>query len=191
MSIYNCNVDILLAIENYGSSMDISENSIGGKFMFSIGDMIYYPRHGAGIIEGIEEKEVLTEKCKYYVIWIVLGDMRVMVPIDKTEIHGIRYITSKERIDDIYNILSGKTGCMHKSWSKRYRENEAIIGNGDVFEISELVKNLTVADRGKKLSTGERRMLENVRQLLVSELMLIMNESYEKMEEKVLGMINQ
>ena len=157
--------------------------------MFSIGDMIYYPRHGAGIIEGIEEKEVLGEKCKYYVIRIALGDMKVMVPINKTEFHGIRNITSKDRIDDIYNILSGETSCMCKSWSKRYRENEAIIRRGDVFEISELVKNLTVADRGKKLSTGEKRMLENVRQLLVSELMLMLDEPYEKIEEKVLGII--
>ncbi|MBP7072698.1 MAG: CarD family transcriptional regulator [Clostridia bacterium] len=157
--------------------------------MFSIGDMIYYPRHGAGIIEGIEEKEVLGEKCKYYVIRIALGDMKVMVPINKTEFHGIRNITSKDRIDDIYNILSGETSCMCKNWSKRYRENEAIIRRGDVFEISELVKNLTVADRGKKLSTGEKRMLENVRQLLVSELMLMLDEPYEKIEEKVLGII--
>ena len=157
--------------------------------MFSIGDMIYYPRHGAGIIEGIEEKEVLGEKCKYYVIRIALGDMKVMVPISKTEFHGIRNITSKDRIDDIYNILSGETSCMCKNWSKRYRENEAIIRRGDVFEISELVKNLTVADRGKKLSTGEKRMLENVRQLLVSELMLMLDEPYEKIEEKVLGII--
>jgi CarD family transcriptional regulator len=157
--------------------------------MFSIGDMIYYPRHGAGIIEGIEEKEVLGEKCKYYVIRIALGDMKVMVPIGKTEFHGIRNITSRDRIDDIYNILSGETSCMCKNWSKRYRENEAIIRRGDVFEISELVKNLTVADRGKKLSTGEKRMLENVRQLLVSELMLMLDEPYEKIEEKVLGII--
>ena len=157
--------------------------------MFSIGDMIYYPRHGAGIIEGIEEKEVLGEKCKYYVIRIALGDMKVMVPISKTEFHGIRNITSRDRIDDIYNILSGETSCMCKSWSKRYRENEAIIRRGDVFEISELVKNLTVADRGKRLSTGEKRMLENVRQLLVSELMLMLDEPYEKIEEKVLGII--
>ncbi|MDD2504314.1 MAG: CarD family transcriptional regulator [Clostridia bacterium] len=157
--------------------------------MFNIGDMVYYPRHGAGIIEGIEEKEVLGEKCKYYVIWIVLGDMRVMVPIDKTEIHGIRYITSEAEIDDIYNILSGETSCMCKNWSKRYRENETKISRGNVFEISELVKNLTVADREKKLSTGEKRMLENVRQLLVSELMLILNLTYDQMEEIVLGMI--
>jgi CarD family transcriptional regulator len=163
----------------------MEQNLIGGKLMFNIGDKVFYPRHGAGIIEGIEEKEVLGEKCKYYVIRIALGDMRVMVPLNKTEIHGIRGITSENRIDDIYNILSGETSYMCNNWSKRYRESEAKIRKGDIFEMSELVKNLTITDRQKKLSAGEKRILENARQLLVSELMLILGEPYEKIEETV------
>ncbi len=157
--------------------------------MFNIGDKVVYPRHGAGVIEGIEEKEVLGEKCKYYVIRIVLGDMKVMVPIDNMEAHGIRYITSKDKIDDIYNILSGKTSPMCKNWSKRFRENETRIRKGDIFEISEIVKNLAAIDKEKKLSTGEKRMLENARQLLISELMLILNEPFERVEEIIQGLI--
>ncbi len=157
--------------------------------MFNIGDKVVYPRHGAGVIEGIEEKAVLGEKCKYYVIKIALGDMRVMVPIDKMEAHGIRPITAKDKIADIYCILSGETGCMCKNWSKRYRENETKIRNGDVLGISEIVKNLTTIDREKKLSTGEKRMLESARQLLISELMLMLDESIEKVEEIIQGMI--
>jgi CarD family transcriptional regulator len=157
--------------------------------MFNIGDKVVYPRHGAGIIEGIEEKEVLGEKSKYYVIRIALGDMRVMVPIDNTEAHGIRYITPMDKIDDIYNTLSGETSSMCKNWSKRYRENETKIRNGDVFEISGIVRNLTVVDREKKLSTGEKRMLENARQLLASELMLMLDEPFEKVEEMLQRLI--
>jgi CarD family transcriptional regulator len=157
--------------------------------MFNIGDKVVYPRHGAGVIEGIEEKEVLGEKCKYYVIRIVLGDMKVMVPLDKMETHSIRNITPKEKIDDIYNILSGETSYMCKNWSKRYRGNDIKIRNGDVFGISEIVKNLTVIDREKKLSTGEKRMLESARQLLVSELMLILDEPIDKVEEILREMI--
>lgn len=159
--------------------------------MFNIGDKIVYPRHGAGVIEGIEEKEVLGEKCKYYVIRIVLGDMRVMVPLEKMEAQGIRAITSREKIDDIYNILSGETGSMCKTWSKRYRENETKIRKGDIYEIAELVKNLTVADREKKLSTGEKRMLESAGQLLISELMLILDEPFESVEEMVQSLIKK
>ncbi len=151
--------------------------------MFNIGDKVVYPRHGAGVIEGIEEKEVLGEKYKYYVIRLALGDMKVMVPIDNVQNQGIRSITPKDLLDDIYNILSGETSCMCKNWSKRYRENEMKIRKGDIFELSELVKNLTVADREKRLSAGEKRMLENVRQLLVSELMLMIEESCDRVEE--------
>ncbi|HYE82981.1 MAG TPA: CarD family transcriptional regulator [Clostridia bacterium] len=157
--------------------------------MFNIGDKVFYPRHGAGVIEGIEEKEVLGEKCKYYVIRIALGDMKVMVPLDKMEAHGIRAITIKDKVDDIYSILSGETGSMCKNWSKRYRDNETKIRRGDIYEIAELVKNLTVADREKKLSTGEKRMLESAGQLLISELMLILDESFEIVEEAVQCMI--
>lgn len=157
--------------------------------MFNIGDKVVYPRHGAGVIEGIEEKVVLGEKSKYYVIRIALGDMRVMVPIDKMEAHGIRYITCREKIDDIYSTLSGETSCMCKNWSKRYRDNETKIRNGNVFEISEIVRNLTAIDREKKLSTGEKRMLESARQLLVSELMLMLDEPFEKVEEIMQSMI--
>lgn len=159
--------------------------------MFNIGDMVVYPRHGAGVIEGIEEKEVLGEKCKYYVIRTALGDMRVMVPIDKVEIHGIRYITPKDKINDVFAILSGETSSMCKNWSKRYRENETKIRKGDIFEIAEIVKNLTAIDREKKLSTGEKRMLESARQILISELMLILGEPYERVEEIVEGLIKR
>jgi len=157
--------------------------------MFEIGDRIVYPRHGAGIIEGIEEKEVLGEKCKYYVIRIALGDMYVMVPMDNMESSGVRKITPKAELAEVYGILSGKTSYMCKNWSKRYRENETKLKKGDIFEICELVKNLTVADREKKLSTGEKRMLENARQLLISELMLMLDETYDKVEEAVQRLI--
>ncbi|HYE11773.1 MAG TPA: CarD family transcriptional regulator [Patescibacteria group bacterium] len=157
--------------------------------MFNMGDKVVYPRHGAGIIDGIEEKQVLGEKCKYYVIRIALGDMRVMVPLDKMEALGIRYITPKDKIDDIYNILSGETSYMCKNWSKRYRGNESKIRNGDIFGIAEIVKNLTVIDREKKLSTGEKRMLESANQLLVSELMLMLDEPIDKVEEIIQGLI--
>ena len=157
--------------------------------MFSIGDKVVYPRHGAGMIEGIEEKAVLGEKLKYYVIRISLGDMCVMVPIEKLEAHGIRNITSKDKIGDIYGILSSKTTVMCKNWGKRYRENESRLKEGNIYEIAELVRNLTVADREKKLSTGEKKMLENARQLLISELMLILDESYENIFLTVQNMI--
>lgn len=151
--------------------------------MFHIGDKIVYPRHGAGVIENIEEKEVLSEKCKYYVLRVALGDMRVMVPIEGSQSAGIRKVIDRKRVTEIFNILSSEATAMCKNWSQRYRENESRIRNGDLFEIAVIVKNLTIMDRAKKLSAGEKRMLQNARQLLTSELMLVLDETQDKVEE--------
>lgn len=151
--------------------------------MFHIGDKIVYPRHGAGVIENIEEKEVLNEKCKYYVLRVTLGDMRVMIPIEGSQSAGIRKTIDKEQAEEIFSILSSEATTMCKNWSQRYRDNESRIRQGDIFEIAGIVKNLTIMDRAKKLSTGEKRMLQNARQLLISELMLVLDETQEKVEE--------
>lgn len=151
--------------------------------MFNIGDKVVYPRHGAGIIEAIEEKEILGEKRKYYVLCVPLGNMRVMVPIDSAETHGIRSIISPAEIEYVYGILSSEASSMSKNWSKRYRDNEIRIRNGDIYEIADIVRNLTIADREKRLSTGEKRMLETARNILISELMLVLDKPMEKVEE--------
>jgi CarD family transcriptional regulator len=120
--------------------------------------------------------------------------MKVMVPIDSIETHGIRSVISASKVSDVYGILSGEASIMNKNWSKRYRENEIKIRNGDIFEIAEIVKNLTLADRDKRLSTGEKRMLETARNILISELMLVLNESSENIlniVEKRIGQCNK
>lgn len=73
--------------------------------MFKLGDRVVYPMHGAGIIEAIEEKEVLGEKQEYYVIRLPLGDMRVMVPIRNAITVGVREVVSEEDLDRALAVL--------------------------------------------------------------------------------------
>ncbi len=153
--------------------------------MFKIGDKIVYPMHGAGIIESIEEKEILGVKNKYYIMKISLDDMRVMIPINNIESLGIRKIIEDDEEHKITEIFKKSVFDMEKNWSKRYRQNEIAMRNGDVFEIAEIVRNLMAADRAKKLSAGEKKILINARQLLVSELMLVWNVDREQAEVKL------
>ena len=60
--------------------------------MYKIGAKVVYPMHGAGIIEAIEEKEVLGEKRRYYIMAMPIGDMRVMIPMDSAVEIGVRQI---------------------------------------------------------------------------------------------------
>ncbi|HHU90266.1 MAG TPA: CarD family transcriptional regulator [Clostridiaceae bacterium] len=143
--------------------------------MFSIGDKIVYPMHGAGIIESIEEKEILGEKKRYYVVRIPVGDMKVMIPINNVDGIGIRDVIDRKDADKVFKSLETSCDEQTSNWNKRYRENMSKIKSGDVFEVAEVVKSLVARERQKGLSTGERKMLNSAKQILISELVLAKN----------------
>jgi len=145
--------------------------------MFAIGDKIVYPMHGAGIIEAIEEKEILGERKQYYVMRIPVGDMKVMIPINNASCIGIRGIINRKDADAVFKSLESKSHEENTNWNKRYRENMNKIKSGNVFEVADVVKSLMVRERTKGLSTGERKMLNSAKQILISELVLAKNMS--------------
>lgn len=141
--------------------------------MFKIGDKIVYPIHGAGTIVAIEEKEILGEYHDYYIMEIPIGEMRVMVPVDSVEESGVRNILTVEEMDDVFETLKENRSKMPKNWNHRYRANMEKIKSGDIIEIAEVVRNLELLDEEKSLSTGERKMLNNAKQIIVSETLLV------------------
>lgn len=151
--------------------------------MFNIGDRVVYPMHGAGVIEAIEEREVLGEKQSYYIMHLPVGDMKVMVPVNSVGDIGLREVIGEEEVTKVLSILDGEKGKMSTNWNRRYRANLEKIKSGDVFELTEVVKNLSIREHEKGLSTGERKMLENARQILVSELVLARNISESEVRE--------
>ncbi len=158
--------------------------------MFNIGDMIVYPMHGAGIIEAIEEKEILGEKRKYFIMKMPIGDMKAMVPIDNVDDVGVREIIDLEEMDRVLDILKGSKTSMPQNWNRRYRINMDKIKSGDIFEIAAVVRNLMLLDMLKGLSTGERKMLSNSKQMLVSEMVLVLDITIEEVDEMILEAIN-
>ena len=153
--------------------------------MFKIGDKVVYPMHGAGIIEGIEEKEILGEKRKYYVMKMPIGDMKVMIPVDNVEEIGIREIIDDEDMNKVLTILQGDRTKMPQNWNRRYRANMEKIKSGDIFEIASVVRNLMLRDAEKGLSTGERKMLNSAKQMLISEIVLVSNADQEETEKLI------
>ena len=141
--------------------------------MFAIGDKIVYPMHGAGIIEEIEEKKILGETRRYYILKIPCGDMKIMIPVDSCEGIGVRAIISDEKLTQVMSTLHGKSSEMSANWNRRYRENMDKLKTGDVLKVAEVVRNLMRTDREKKLSAGEKKMLTNAKQILSSEIILI------------------
>lgn len=157
--------------------------------MFDIGDKVVYPMHGAGIIEGIEEREILGEKQSYYILRFPVGDMKVMIPIANVEQIGIREVIPNEEVDKVVEFLTNDKTSMSSNWNKRYRQNMEKMKTGDIYEVAEVVRNLMLRDREKGLSTAERKMLSNARQILISELVLSKDADELEMTALVDGVI--
>jgi len=153
--------------------------------MFNIGDKIVYPMHGAGIIESIEEKEILGNKQNYYILVMPVGDMKVMIPTENVDDIGIREVIGEEEADKVLDVLKKNTTNETINWNKRYRENMLKIKSGDIFEVAEVVKTLMLRDREKGLSTGEKKMLNSAKQILMSELVLVKNITPKDLESLI------
>lgn len=151
--------------------------------MFEIGDKIVYPMHGAGTIENIELKEILGKKREYFIMKMPIGEMKVMIPIDNMQEVGVREIISKEEMEEVITILKGDKGKMPQNWNRRFRLNMDKIKSGDIYEIAAVVRNLMLLDKEKGLSTGERKMLNDAKQMLISEMVLVCELTLEETEE--------
>lgn len=173
----------------YGTlKMDIT---LEVMFLFGIGDKVVYPMHGAGIIEAIEEQEILGELKKYYVMRIPVGDMKVMIPMDNVEHVGLREVVGLEVVDQVLNIISERETDMSKNWNQRYRANMDKIKSGDICEVAGVVRNLMFRDREKGLSTGERKMLDQAKQILISELALAQDIDSQEVFTTLTELVNE
>ena len=143
--------------------------------MFIVGDKIVYPMHGAGVIEEIEEKKILGETRRYYILRVPCGDMKIMIPIESSDGVGVRNVMTELELGVVIESLQGETTEMSNNWNRRYRENMEKLKTGDAFEVAEVVRNLMRLDKEKKLSTGEKKMLSNAKQILQSEMILVKN----------------
>lgn len=153
--------------------------------MFNIGDKVVYPMHGAGIIEGIEEKEYLGKSQRYYILRLPIKEMKVMLPTENVQQLGLRDIVTNNIVPEVLGVLREKQSEMSSNWNRRYRENMEKVKTGDIHDVAEVVRDLQLMDRTRGLSTGERKMLSNSRQILVSELALVQNMGRQEVEHLI------
>ena len=112
--------------------------------------------------------------------------MQILIPVDKVDDIGVRTIVNQSVIDEMIESLKLPMDVMEKNWNRRYREHLERLKTGDIFEVAKVVKNLILLDRLKGLSTGEKKMLNNARNFIVSEMVLIQDKD----KEEILDLIN-
>ena len=147
--------------------------------MYRIGDKIVHPMHGAGIVDEIVTRKVNNVQRDYYSLRLPVGGMLVLIPTDHCEEIGVRPVLSPEASEAVLGQITDLQVKLETNWNHRYRENLERMKSGDVMELARVVKGLTQRDGKRGLSTGERKMLHSARQILISELVLSKNLSYE------------
>lgn len=153
--------------------------------MFQIGDKIVHPMHGAGVIDSIVQKKVNGVVREYYILKLPLNGMLVMLPTENSEEIGVRRIVEGEEADRVIAAIPSMDVEMDPNWNRRYRENMLRLKSGDLLEVARVVKGLVRRDGERGLSTGERKMLHSAKQILISEIVLSQDSSYEVVEARI------
>lgn len=144
---------------------------------FDVGDKVVYPHHGAATIEKREKMEAFGETKEYLVLRLAYGDLTLKVPADNTESVGLREVINDEEVEEVFAVLRKKEARMPTNWSRRFKAHYEKLKSGDIFQVAEVVRNLSLREQEKGLSAGEKRMLTKAKQILVSELSAAIDKS--------------
>jgi CarD family transcriptional regulator, regulator of rRNA transcription len=157
--------------------------------LFEIGEKVVYPHHGAGTIVKKEKRTILGEEREYLTIQILHNDMTVNVPTENAEKVGLREVIDEETVELVLKALTGNGTVMPKNWNRRFKHNREKMKTGDIFELAEVVRNLSLRDQDKGLSTGEKQMFVKAKKILVSELMYAKQMDEEETAEWLDGVL--
>ena len=140
--------------------------------MFSIGDLVVHPMHGAGVIDDIVREKVAGATQEYYVFKMPVGGLVLKIPVANSTAVGLRGIISR----DVET---------NANWNKRYQENLTRLKSGDLYQVAQVIKSLMQRDSVRGLSTGERKMLHNAKQIMITELVLVESSPYQEVETRI------
>ena len=158
--------------------------------MYHIGESVVYPMHGAGVIEGIEKKEILGKIQSYYVMRMPIGDMKVMIRLATAADIGVRDVIDSMTAENVLQKFRTVKTDVIQNWNKRFRDNMEKIKSGNILEVAAVVKSLMMRDRQKGLSTGERKMLSNAKQIMISEIVVATGFHHEDIENRLIQMVD-
>ncbi len=148
---------------------------------FSVGDKAVHPSHGVGVIKSIEERQIAGQTKAFYIIRIAESGMTVMVPTDGVARAGLRPVISKREVKKVITELkSDEVSVTAQPWNRRQREYNEMLNSGSPVQVAKVLRDLSRLRQDKELSFGERRLLEQARNLLVAELALAQDRAEDR-----------
>jgi CarD family transcriptional regulator len=152
---------------------------------FKVGQTVIYPHHGAAVVERREQDRAFGDDREFLVLRTVDGDLTVHVPVDNAERVGVRALVCEGDVDEVFEVLRRRDVQLPASWPRRLKNHTAKLHSGNVYELAEVVRNLSVQARSKPLAAAESVMLKKARRILVSELGAALGVADEQVQERI------
>jgi CarD family transcriptional regulator len=152
--------------------------------MFKVGDKVVYPHHGAATVKKKEKRvNPAGDKVEYLVLEVAYSDLVLFVPEGKVEQIGVRNVINDKEVLEVVAVLEKTETRTPSNWSRRFKNHQEKLKSGDIYQVAEVVRNLTILDNEKGLSAGEKRMLSTSRNILTSEMSFAIGIEREEVED--------
>ena len=158
---------------------------------FKIGEIVVYPKHGVGEVIKLENMEIGTIKTKFYVVKMEQAKLTIRVPVDKQDEVGLRKISSKKIVEDVFTTLKLKPKIRRIMWSRRAQEYESKIFSGEPIKIAEVVRDLFRKNSQSEQSYSERQMFQVAIERLAREVAAVEKTDYFQSTEKIEQILNK
>ncbi|GBE22997.1 RNA polymerase-binding transcription factor CarD [bacterium BMS3Bbin01] len=133
-----------------------------------------HPQHGAAIIVKKVRQKVAGSRQEYFVLEIATEQLTVFAPVDTIE-ETIRPVISKNQARKVLAVFKDPPQEAGSNWSRWYKVLNEKMTSGDIYQVAEVVRDLTYAQQIKGISPALKRMLSRARLTLTSELQFALN----------------
>ena len=152
---------------------------------FDVGDKVIYPNHGLGVVERIETRTIQDTTCGFYSLRMADSDTVVLVPLDNVDGVGLRRAISANEVKKLFTLLGNGKIDNHQNWKGRFKDNSDKMRTGSVYDVVDVLKNLTYLTKSKNLSFREKRMLDRAKFLVVSEISEVLDTASDGIDRRV------
>ncbi len=152
---------------------------------FEVGDKVIYPNHGLGVVERIETRTIMDTTCGFYSLRMADSDTLVLVPVDNVEGVGLRRAISGSEVKKLFTLLGNGKIDNHQNWKGRFKDNSDKMRTGSIYDVVDVLKNLTFLTKSKNLSFREKRMLDRAKFLVVSEISEVLGATSDGIDQRV------
>ena len=166
-------------------SSAIAGFQLGGYVKFEVGDKVIYPNHGLGVVRCIETRTIMGTTCGFYSLRMADSDTTVLVPLDNVDGVGLRRAIGDREVKKLFTLLGNGKIDNHQNWKGRFKDNSDKMRTGSIYDVVDVLKNLTFLAKSKNLSFREKRMLDRAKFLVVSEISEVVGDSAEAIDERV------